>query len=84
MKLLMDKVREIIFMYVIYVWICTKNKKIKVVKAIKLGMGKAYTVLEIIKAFEKASSKKIPFKIVERRAGDIASCYSNPKLVKDF
>ena len=55
-----------------------KIDEVKEVTAINLGTGKAYTVLEIIKAFEKASSTKIPFKIVSRRSGDIASCYSNP------
>lgn len=43
-----------------------------------LGTGQGYSVLEAVKAFEKASGKKIPYKIAERRAGDIASCYANP------
>ena len=45
-----------------------------------LGTGKGYSVLELLHAVEKASGKKIPYKIVERRAGDIASCYSNVDL----
>lgn len=43
-----------------------------------LGTGKGYSVLEIIKAFSKASGKEIPYKIVERRAGDIATSYADP------
>jgi len=47
-----------------------------------LGTGRGYSVLEMIKAFEKASGKKIPFKIVGRRAGDIAACYADPTLAE--
>lgn len=61
-----------------------KINYVKEVKAINLGTGKAYSVLEMISAFEKVSNKKVPYKIVSRRAGDIASCYSNPELAKVF
>lgn len=43
-----------------------------------LGTGKGYSVLEVINAFERACGKKIPVKIAERRAGDIASYYASP------
>lgn len=43
-----------------------------------LGTGRGYSVLEMIAAFEKACGKKIPHKIVARRAGDIAACYADP------
>lgn len=43
-----------------------------------LGTGKGYSVLEIVDAFEKANGIKINYKIAERRAGDIAECYSDP------
>ena len=43
-----------------------------------LGTGRGYSVLEVIKAFEKASGKKIPYKFVERRPGDVAECYADP------
>ncbi len=36
-------------------------------------------MLDIVKAFEKASGEPLPYKIVDRRAGDIAVCYSNPE-----
>lgn len=42
-----------------------------------LGTGKGYSVLEMIVAFEKASNKKIPYKIAKRRLGDIAQCYAD-------
>ena len=43
-----------------------------------LGTGRGYSVLDLVKAFEKASGVKIPYKIVGRRAGDIAMCYADP------
>ncbi|MTI88048.1 MAG: UDP-glucose 4-epimerase GalE [Balneolaceae bacterium] len=43
-----------------------------------LGTGKGSSVLDMIKAFEKASGKKVPYTITERRSGDIASCYADP------
>jgi UDP-glucose 4-epimerase len=48
-----------------------------------LGTGQGYSVLEMIEAFQKASGKSIPYKIVDRRPGDIASCYSDPTKAKD-
>lgn len=47
-----------------------------------LGTGKGYSVLEMVKAFEKTTGKKVNYKIVERREGDIATCYANPKKAK--
>ncbi len=43
-----------------------------------LGTGKGYSVLEVVRAFEKASGKKVPYEIVARRPGDIAECWSDP------
>lgn len=43
-----------------------------------LGTGRGYSVLEIITAFEKVSDKKVPYKVVARREGDIAKCYADP------
>lgn len=42
-----------------------------------LGTGKGYSVLEMVEAFAAAAGKKIPYKIVGRRPGDIASCYAD-------
>jgi UDP-glucose 4-epimerase len=47
-----------------------------------LGTGQGYSVLEIIKAFEKASGKSIAYDIVDRRPGDIASCYADPAYAR--
>ena len=47
-----------------------------------LGTGNGYSVLEVVKAFEKASKKEIPYKIVNRRAGDIAACFADPQFAK--
>ena len=43
-----------------------------------LGTGKGYSVLDIIKTFEEVNNIEVPYQIVERRAGDIATCYSDP------
>ena len=45
---------------------------------VNLGTGTGYTVLEVIRAFERASGGTVPFDIVSRRPGDIASCYADP------
>lgn len=43
-----------------------------------LGTGQGYSVLEMIRAFERASGRAIPYRIVERRPGDIAACWADP------
>ncbi len=48
-----------------------------------LGTGKGYSVLDMVKAFQQASGKEIPYQIVDRRAGDIACCYADPTLARD-
>lgn len=48
--------------------------------AINLGTGKGYSVLEVIRGFEKASGKKIPYKIVGRRPGDISASFANASI----
>lgn len=52
------------------------------VMTINLGTGKGYSVLDMVKAFEKASGEKIPYKMVPRRAGDIAKCFADPSYAK--
>lgn len=44
-----------------------------------LGTGKGYSVLEVLHSFEKACGKELPYKIEERRPGDIAKCFADPK-----
>lgn len=46
---------------------------------VNLGTGKGYSVLEVIQAFEQACGKPLPYQVVARRPGDIASCYANPE-----
>lgn len=48
------------------------------VAVFNLGTGKGYSVLEMVTAFEEASGQNIPFQIVQRRHGDIATCYADP------
>ena len=48
-----------------------------------LGTGRGYSVLEMIKAFEKACGKTLPYKICPRREGDIGTCYAAPDKAKD-
>jgi len=43
-----------------------------------LGIGQGYSVLQVVKTFEKVNGLKIPYRIKPRRAGDIAICYSDP------
>lgn len=52
-------------------------------RAWNLGTGQGYSVLDVVKAFEKASGLKIPYQIVERRQGDAAQCYSDPTRAKN-
>ncbi len=47
-----------------------------------LGTGKGYSVLDVINAFEKASGKKVNYRIAPRRSGDVAVCYSDPSKAK--
>lgn len=44
-----------------------------------LGTGKGYSVLQVVNAFAKASGREIPYKLVDRRPGDIGTCYADPK-----
>lgn len=53
------------------------------VKIYNLGTGHGYSVLDIIKNFEKACGKKIPYEIKERRPGDIATCYADAAKAKE-
>ncbi len=53
-------------------------------EAVNLGTGHGTSVLEIVKAFEKASGRPVPYKICPRRAGDIATCYADTKKAADL
>jgi UDP-glucose 4-epimerase len=47
-----------------------------------LGTGRGYSVLEMVAAFERASGRQVPYEIVARRPGDIATCYADPALAE--
>lgn len=50
-----------------------------------LGTGNGYSVLEMVKAFESASGKQVPYQLVDRRPGDIAECWADPaKAMKEL
>ena len=49
---------------------------------VNLGTGVGYSVLDMVKAFSKALGREIPYKIVDRRPGDIAECYASPALAE--
>lgn len=51
-------------------------------EAINLGTGKGYSVLELVRAFEKASGREIPYEIKPRRPGDLAAVYADPSKAK--
>tara|TARA_B110000977_G_scaffold201714_1_gene297975 strand:- start:5222 stop:6244 length:1023 start_codon:yes stop_codon:yes gene_type:complete len=51
---------------------------------VNLGTGMGYSVLDIIHAYQKASGRPIPYKIIERRQGDIATCYADPALAAEI
>lgn len=48
-----------------------------------IGTGVGYSVLDIVKAYEKATGKKVPYRITARRPGDIAECYADPTLAAE-
>jgi len=45
---------------------------------VNLGTGRGYGVLDVVRTFEKASGKRVPYEIVGRRPGDVACCFANP------
>ena len=51
---------------------------------VNLGTGKGYSVLDMVKAFEKVTGKPIPYKIMPRRPGDIDECYADPSLAQEI
>lgn len=51
-------------------------------EVINLGTGNGYSVLELVKTFERVNGIEIPYKITPRRAGDVAQCYADPAKAK--
>ena len=52
--------------------------------SVNLGTGVGYSVLDMVRAFERASGKAVPYKVGGRRAGDIAACYADPGLALEL
>ena len=48
------------------------------VHAVNVGTGRGYSVLEMIRAFEQASGRKVPYKVTSRRPGDVATSLADP------
>ena len=53
-----------------------------VTTCLNLGTGRGYSVLEVVRAFECASGRPVSYRIVERRAGDVAECWADPSLAE--
>ncbi|MXR37639.1 UDP-glucose 4-epimerase GalE [Craterilacuibacter sinensis] len=51
---------------------------------VNLGTGQGYSVLDMVKAFEIASGRNVPYQIVPRRAGDIAECWADPSTAREL
>jgi len=51
---------------------------------VNLGSGRGFSVLEVVRMFERASGKPVPFEIAPRRVGDVASCYADPTLAHEL
>ncbi len=51
---------------------------------VNLGTGRGYSVLEVLRAYQQASGRPIPYRIVERRPGDVAACYADPALAREL
>ena len=48
------------------------------VAAYNLGTGQGYSVLDLVETFKRVNNVDVPYKIVDRRPGDIATCYADP------
>ncbi len=59
------------------------NKENKGLFIYNLGTGNGVSVLDMVKAFEKSTGQKVPYIIAQRREGDIATCYADPKKAKE-
>lgn len=54
------------------------------VMTVNLGTGQGYSVLDVVRAFERASGRPVPYRIVSRRPGDVAQCYADPSLAQSL
>ena len=49
---------------------------------VNLGTGRGHSVLEVVRAFEAASGRPVPYQFAPRRPGDVAQCYADPRLAQ--
>ena len=54
------------------------------VAPINLGTGRGYSVLEVVAAFEQASGRPVPYRLGDRRPGDVAACYADPRRAQEL
>jgi UDP-glucose 4-epimerase len=59
-----------------------ENNALDNLLTVNLGTGQGYSVLDMVKAFEKSSGNQVAYKIVARRPGDIATCYADPSYAE--
>ena len=61
-----------------------RARTVHAVEHFNIGTGHGYSVLDIVKAFEAATGKKVPYKLVDRRPGDIATCYADATKAREI
>ena len=59
-----------------------RARRVEGVEHFNIGTGHGYSVLDIVKSFEEATGKQVPYRIVDRRPGDIATCYADASKAK--
>ena len=66
--------------------VCAVNYALKTtgIEAVNLGTGTGYSVLDLVNTFKKVNDIDVPYVIVDRRPGDIGTCYSNPVKAKEL
>ena len=71
---------HVVDLAIVYVYLLDRHENDAGLHIYNLGTGTGYSVLDMVHAFEKVNNIKIPYRLTERRAGDIAVCYSDPSL----
>ena len=61
-----------------------RARRVEGIEYYNIGTGHGYSVLDIVKAFEEATGKRVPYKLVDRRPGDIATCYADATKAKEI
>ena len=61
-----------------------RARTVHAVEHFNVGTGHGYSVLDIVKAFEAATGRAVPYKLVDRRPGDVATCYADASKAKEI